>query len=80
MVKETYVELEYPNGSKEIVRIMTNAKTLKGIQEEFLGTKEHMETEAFPIRIVKKPMMNRVNNNNNNFDSFGLPTLPGEFF
>lgn len=51
-----YVKLRYPSGRIKIKKITVKARTLKGVQKEYLGTKEHFRTEAFPVAIVKKPI------------------------
>ena len=51
-----FVKLAHPSGRVTTKKIVTSKKTLFGVQKEFLGTAEHERTEAFPIKIIKKPI------------------------
>ena len=51
-----YVKLEHPSGRVTTKKLNVKAKSLKGVQREYLGTAEHFRTEAYPIAIVKKPI------------------------
>jgi len=57
--KTVYVILRHPSGRITKKGIKVKAKTLSGIQKEYLGTAEHFRTEAFPIKIIKKPKKSR---------------------
>ena len=57
--KFVYVKLQHPSGRVTTKKIYVKTKSLKGIQEEYLGTAEHFRTEAFPIKIVTKPKKKR---------------------
>jgi len=63
MKKTIYVKLRHPTGRVTTKKIHVKARTLKGVQREYLGTAEHFRTEAYPIAIVKKPKRKRVTRN-----------------
>ncbi len=50
-----YVKLQHPTGRITIKKLRVEAKTLSGIQKEYLGTEHHFKTEAYPIKIISKP-------------------------
>ena len=53
------IKLEHPTGRITIRKFRTSAKTLKGVQIDYLGTSEHFRNEAYPIGIVKRKSMKR---------------------
>jgi hypothetical protein len=58
--KAVYVRLRYQDGRVAIKKLMMKARTLEGIQKEYLGTDDHFRTEAYPIAIVEKTKIRKT--------------------
>lgn len=54
--KIIYVKLMHPSGRETTKKLRLKATTLKGVRREYLASPEHFRTEAYPIKIMKKPI------------------------